>query len=429
MEVETDEAFLSYGIEDLAPEERASVEIPVSPFRSPGVYDLTLRLRGPGNSVEIPYRIGFADFVWGRDNFRFGNNRDFETLHGDYSLALFSWLEERFGDIPEADRVLLVHYMYGLFGRNPGRCYAFSGSQYRYLRWPDLLPRYNDDVFEVRGSNGRIKREMHYLQMDIVFDYFVARGTLRHGSQSVEDAREEVEEVLRRIAQGEPVVAGFLGPELHHSMLIYGFVQRLDTDAIELLVANNWKADQDSNVDNLNAELVRVNFEPTEDRPLLEWLGRDGLHPRQPTRFIVVDVREQYDHDRVLLEAHVGGVRRQMQSEGLKLLIVENAASAWLTDGEGAVAGYERWRTVEEIPGVTFQRRKRAYSFEIASDEDLQLHIEDEDGARAYFLDLVGGREAWVIETQAPEEELERVIDLATGSEMPEARGPGNEEE
>ena len=427
LEIETAGAALSYDLlgahEGSAGDESTGgeVTIPVAPFIQPGVYDMSLRLKGPNSAEELRYQIGFTDFVWGRDNFRFGNNSNFETLHGDYSLALFAWLEERFAEVAEADRALLVHYMYGLFGQNPGRCYAFSGSQYRYIAWPELLPRFNNNVYEVRGSSRRIKREMHFLQMDIVFDYFVAGGMLRYGRQSLAAAQEEVEEVLRRISEGRPVVAGFVGPELHHSMLIYGFIEQLGSESIDLLVANNWKEDQESNVDNLNAELVRVNVGPVEERPLLEWFGRDGLRPRQPTRFFVVDVRRQYDHPRLLLDAHLTGVRRQMRSEGLKLLVVENVASAWLTDSQGNAAGYEGWRHVEEIPGITFYRRKRAHTFEIAGDQELLLHFEDENGARVYFVDLSGPATSWITETEAPAGEVERVIDLKTGDLVPEA--------
>ncbi|MFP4431249.1 MAG: hypothetical protein ACLFPV_08375 [Spirochaetaceae bacterium] len=396
--------------------------IPVSPFFTPGIYDLVVRLSGPELNVEVPYRVGFVDFVWGRDNFRFGNNGNFEILNGDYSLALFAWLEDRFGEIPEADRVLLVHYMYSLFGKNPGRCYAFSGTQYRYITTPEALPSYNDSVYDVRGGVERVRREMHFLQMDVIFELFLRDGTPRHGAQSRASAGREVEEILRRIETGAPVVAGFVGPELHHSMLVYGFVERLGSESIDLLVANNWKDGQDSNLHSKSAEYVRVYTGAGGGEDLLEWRGEDGPRPRQPNRFFVVDVRESYDHDRVVLDAHLSGIRRLMRREGLALLVVENAASVWLTDPHGNASGYRKWRQVDEIEGVTFERRKRAYSFEIAAETELVLHVEDEAGARIYYVDYSMGTDdetAWVTATEPPADKEERLFVLSTGEVLP----------
>lgn len=406
--------------------DQGAVTIPFSPFFGPGIHDLVVRLSGPELMVDIPYRVGFVDFVWGRDNFRFGNNADFETLNGDYSLALFAWLEDRFEEIDVADKVLLVHYMYSLFGTNPGRCYAFSGSQYRYITTPEALPGYNDSVYDVRGGVERIRREMHFLQMDIVFDLFLGDGVPRHGTQSRASARREVREVLRRIEDGASVVAGFIGPELHHSMLVYGFIDRLDNESIDLLVANNWKEGQDSNLHSESAEYVRVYTGAGSGENLLEWRSEDSPRPRQPNRFFVVDVRESYDHDRRVLEEHLSGVRAEARREGVAILVLENVASAWLTDSEENAAGYRKWRSVEEIDGVSFSRRKRAYSFEIRSEEELLLHFEDDAGARVYYVDFSGdpaAEIAWMTTTEPPEEKEERRIVLTTGEVLPRTAG------
>ena len=75
--------------------------------------------------------------------------------------------------------------MYGLFGENPGRCYAFTGSQLRYYRNPDTLPSYVDQVYDIRMRSTRSQRDMHELQLDMVYDYFVAGGAPVEGRQNL----------------------------------------------------------------------------------------------------------------------------------------------------------------------------------------------------------------------------------------------------
>ncbi len=399
----------------------------VAPFNAPGSYEMEVSLQSEGHAYvayESTYRVAFVDFVWGRDNFRFGNNRDYESPLGDYSEALGAWLEARFGDVSDATTVLLVHYMYSLFGRNPGRCYAFSAGQYRFWTNPDLLPSYYSSVYAIRTRATRVQREINVLQMDIVFDYFVHGGAARYGPQSVESLRSETHEIMRRIDEGQPVVVGFIGPELHHSMLVYGYIQTPGGDVVDLLVANNWKAQQDNNLQSKNAETVRVALSTDAIGPdghLLLWRSIDEVRDRQPHRLFVVDVKNEYSHEEGELRTLVAEFRARVRRSGHAVLVVENADAAWLTDAEGATTGYHRGRLYEESAGVQFLRRRRAHAFTVPAEGEYTLTIEDDAGARLFYYSPGTDESqdiAWIAETPAPAEEIERDIPLEAAAPL-----------
>jgi hypothetical protein len=323
-------------------------------------------------------------------------------------------LEERFGEAEEGELVLLTDYMYSLFGNNPGRCYAFSGSELRYWRNPELLPSYYDSTYEIRQRIRRYQREMNYLQLDIVYDHFLLRpastGTQTEVDPDEPQRREsllrEVERILRRIRDGEPGAVGFVGPELHHSMLVYGYIHDQESKYIDLLVANNWKSGEELNLQSLDAERVRVFIDEGREETLLEWSNLEGPRKRQPNRLFLVEVKEAYDPPEEPLRKFLAARRRELAESERSLLVVENAREAWLTDGDEAVTGYKDRRTREELPGVTFDQVKRNFRFAYPAERELWLEFSDDEGARV--LHLVGA-EAAVLATTVPEEDDVRV--------------------
>ncbi|MFP4534331.1 MAG: hypothetical protein ACLFNP_01320 [Spirochaetaceae bacterium] len=421
----------------LLPSERpeGQMKLRLSPFLTPGVRQATVDLRLEGDVASREYEIGFVDFVFGRDNFRFGNNADYESIIGTYSEILADWLEERFGEAAEAELVLLTDYMYSLFGENPGRCYAFSGSSLRYWRDPELLPSYYDSAYEIRQRVRRYQREMNYLQLDIVYNQFLLRPAAAGEPMEVDPGEPqsrgallgEVKRIVERIGDGEPGAVGFIGPELHHSMLVYGYIHDYRGEYIDLLVANNWKSEEDLNLRSLDAERVRVFLEEEREESLIEWSNSDGPRKRQPNRLFLVEVNEEYDHPEEPLRRFLTARREELDEEGRALLVVENFREAWLTDGDEAVGGYKDRRIREELPGVLVDRVKRTVRFEYPRDRELWLELTDDEGGRILHLD---GGEATVLAIGVPEEEepqVQRRFLLRPGGAISEA--PRREDE
>lgn len=410
--------------------EDGPLAIAVTPFLEPGVYEVTVTLAGTGQGparasaadagatpvVTAAYEVGFVDFVWGRDNYRFGNNRDYESRIGDYSEILSHWLEARFGGVEEAELALLVHYMYGMFGENAGRCYAFAGTQLRYFRDPAALPRYIDTVYDTRERSPRAQREMNELQLDMVYDYFVAGGAPLDGRQSLLDIARELARIRERIAAGSPVVTGYLSPDLHHAMLVYGYILDRARGRVDLLVANNWKSGQDVNVRSLDAEIVRIDLagrpaasadDEAEKQPLIEWRNREGPRRRSPHRMFIVPVRETYDHARAPLEELIASRLAELRATGRQLLVVENADEAWVENAAGEFTGYRDDHERTEVEVVSFDRLKESVLFDLPADADLVPQFRPADGepVRLFYVtpgEIAGAETGWVT-TFAPQ--------------------------
>jgi hypothetical protein len=427
--VESQGSYASYRIPPKA--DRGTVELTLSPFLAPGAYDLRIVMQvdveGESLQIESPVRVGFVDFVFGRDNLRFGNNAEYTSVIGSFGEILAAWLDDRFGAVSDAQLVPLVDYMYQLFGNRSGRCYAFSGSEVRFWRWPELLPSYYGATHDFRAGVRSTQQAMNFLQLDMAFDHFLAGGydQVEAPTEDPEGAvREamlnEVWSIVSRISAGEPVVAGFMGPALHHAMLVYGFIHRPESGTMDLLVANNWKSDQDLNLRSKNAETIRVFLEQEADGPMLEWRYSEGTRNREIDQLFIVEVKREYQHERDHLDGLIAALSGQLSDSHRALLVVEDAAGAWLTDGE-ATTGYDRRRTSEEIDDVLFDKVNRTYRFEYPADAELTLELADDVGARVLHFhpgEGPGTQTAWIQETPAPEEgaTIRRRVSLETSA-------------
>lgn len=401
----------------------------LTPFLEPGVYDLELELRGDATMGRARYEVGFVDFVWGRDNFRFGNNADYESRIGDYSHVLSEWLEKRFGTISDAARALLVHYMYSLFGENPGRCYAFTGSQLRYYRNPDSLPSYVDETYDIRMRSTRSQREMSELQLDMVYDYFVAGGAPAGGRQSLLELARELVRIREWIADGSPVVTGYISPDLHHAMLVYGYILDRARGRVDLLVANNWKSGQELNLRSVDAEVIRVDLQAaqaaaTGEEELIEWRTREGPRRRSPQRMFIVPVRESYAPPREPLEALLDRRFSELREAGREIITVENAAAAWIAGPDGRSAGYRENRTRTELDAVDFDRLKQTLLFEFPGGDELTLGFVPVEGEEVRLFHVrpgavPGTERGWITTVEAADDEESRVRLLHLGPDGP----------
>lgn len=383
----TDVSTIDYRVH--ADPERDALRLYVSPFLASGVHELEIVAdHGSRGSVENRLRVGFVDFVWGRDNLSFGNNSQYTSVIGTFGEILETWLDERFGEIPAADRILLIDYMYSLFGRNTGRCYAFAGTEVRYWRRPELLPTYYDSVHDLSGAVSRYQREMNYLQFDIVFDHFLAGPGAAQIARpmSRDELSDQALEIERRISSGEPVAVGFAGPDLHHSMLVFGFVRDPGNETFDLLVANNWKSDEKLNIHSRDAEIIRISLGPDLDGPMVQWRYSDGVRDREIDRLFVVDVRRgRYVHDRAHLDTLVAQLTETVRAGDRTIVVVEEADAALVTDGE-LVTGLVRNRARTELEAVWYERIGRAHRFSCEPHVDLILEVTDDSRARVLML-------------------------------------------
>lgn len=378
-----------YRIPDDAP--RDPLRLLVSPFFGSGAYELEITVRAhDGRELTDTLDIGFVDFVWGRDNLSFGNNGDYESVVGSFGEILSDWIDDRFDGVSNEELILLTDYMYGLFGRNTGRCYAFAGTEVRYWRWPELLPSYYDQTHDLRGNIARYQREMNYLQFDIVFDHFLAGPGAQQISRPMtrEEMGEQAREVESRIIANQPVAVGFAGPDLHHSMLVFGYIRNNALETIDLLVANNWKSDEKLNIHSRDAEIVRLFLGEEHDGDRVVWRYDDGVRDREIDRLFVVDVpRDPAVHDKVHLEALLSRLRAEFLTEGRTRVVVEDVAGARVTDGEQST-GRLRSRVREEIDGVWWERVGHSYRFSFPTDLLLQLDVvpEGEENPRVLAI-------------------------------------------
>jgi hypothetical protein len=306
---------------------------PVAPVASPGVHGLTVTLRTSHVEDRRSYRLSFVDYRWGRDNFRFANDGQFRGEVDSYSELLYPWLEDRFGDVSDDDRAVLLHFAYDLLREQMGLCYAFAGSIVRYMRYPDELPRYNESIYAIRESNRVVREEMYRLQNDLVFQRFVT-GTVDLAPQDHRQVAREVAILRAAVDRGDPVVVGVLAPSRHHAMVAYGYVEELRSGAVTIILANNWDREVRDNLSNESVEAIIAHPRPTgTDRDVpLRWPDARHAPYREPTHIVSIDPEREYVHRRETLDNLVGHRREEILAAGRRLLIVEGVRSVRLRD-------------------------------------------------------------------------------------------------
>ena len=355
---------------------RGSIEVKITPFVQPGVYDLNLTLETDAGACARRLRVGFVDFVWGRDNFRFANDGERPGAPIAYSELLFRWLEDRFGPPEPRTQVVLLHYMYYLFRNTVGRCYSFAGSQARFRQHPELLPSFYPTIYSIREGFAPIQKEMDFLQFDIVCRRFAAEGHDPDEPQDRESLLGEIQRILRSVEAGSLAATGYLGVERHHSMVIYGFIEDKELDTVTLVAANNWKREQEDNLFSRDAVNILVHLDEGRQEPRIEWLDREGGVFRSPEKLFVIEVEKQYNHDPRTIELLVGGRIGRLRSEGKGILVVESAREAYLRDEQGRETGYKDGKAVEAgkaIDGTVFARVDDHYAFEFPAGASLTL--------------------------------------------------------
>jgi len=345
----------------------------ISPFYEPGIYPVTISVESENAVWQRDLEIGFTEFIWGRDNFRFSNIRSEYWGILPYSKALFPWAEKRFGIQNPEELMLLLNVTYHIFNGRIGRCYAFSGSQVRYVRNPDLLPRYYSKVYNIRETNIPVQTEMNMLQNDIMYDHFVVNGYDYTTEQDLPALQAEIADIMERISLGELVSIGYFNSKRHHSLLVYGYISDPESKRVTLITANNWGVEHNENMLSKAVVQIEVNLDENYTESRVSWIDPTSSSYRNAEHLFAVDVKDEYEHDPEVMAALISEQHAVLQESETALIIVEQADEAVLIDAEGNKTGLPGRSTTEDIDGVVYKKVDDTHLFEFSAALSLQL--------------------------------------------------------
>jgi hypothetical protein len=352
------------------------------PYREEGTYTLSAYMYTDRGTLKREYLVSFVGFRWGRDNFAFANDGKFENTVEFVSKTVVDWVEDRFGDAARGDELLLRYLMYTLYKGSIGRCYGFTGLQMLYLENPDLVPAPYRSIYDIDEGDERIVRHMDWLQNDMVFANFVSgprrltalfdagpRGEA-HVSDPEEGSEAELEaelgEIRGSILRGKPIIFGYVGNELHHAMVVYGFFSDLYGGKTTLLAANNWVREQRDNVYSEDAENIVIELRD-EFQPIT-WFDPTKQRYRHIGRFFALGVRDSYELDGRVFAALLAGAKKKIVENRRIILMVENTEEAYVVDREGMISGFVEKAVVRDSETVLFKKIDYNYVFEVPAD-------------------------------------------------------------
>ena len=404
LELDTGASTLKYRLP-----ETETHEMVIAPFLSAGSYPVRITLSGDEGSRSRELAVGFSDFVWGRDNFRFSNKRSSYWGITPYSAALYPWVEKHFGRLPEEEFMLLLNTAYHIFTGRVGRCYAFSASQVLFTRHPDLLPYYYRDVYAVREYSRIMQERMNFLQNDIMFDHFILGGYDVSRPQLLAELQAEIEGIMRGVDKGEFVPVGYWNAERHHSMLIYGYIYDPGSGKVTLIAANNWGTEHDENLVSEAAELIDVNLQESFEGQRVTWIDPPYANYDHADHFFAVEVKESFEFSPDAIAQLIAAEQQRLAEGRLSMIIIEEAKEALLTGADGAGTGTVGGKVLEELPGVNFRQVSDTLIFEFPTDADYRLSFtplnsgdgdeQFETDCRVYVLAYAGGGEESIRES------------------------------
>jgi len=302
----------------------------VQPFSPhiPGPQYFNIRVQSGGDSateqmIQERHMTGaFVDYRFGRDNFRFANDRSYRQEVETYREFLLPWVEDRFGTLDELSQELLVIHAYRLLREQMGLCYAFAGSAVRYVNYPDQMPRFNTSVYQISEAHEPVRREMAFLQNDIVFDRFVRRGV---GEEALtpEELSYQVKKLRTAVDAGELRVAAVLAPQRHHAMVAWGYLMDHTTGITTVVLANNWRRNEQDNFANDSVALVIVD--PVSGK--IEWINTDERAYQRLTHILIEEVRESYSFTADTLQKLLQDLTQRYEEDAGMTLLFEGVRS------------------------------------------------------------------------------------------------------
>jgi len=346
-----------------------------TPYRKAGTYTASLFIETSHGRFMREFVISFADFQWGRDNFRFANDGKFENKISFVSEAVVEWAGERFGMLSKEQEALLIYLMYTIYKGSIGRCYGFSGGEVYYHSHPESIPEPYTTVYEIDELDPRIVRQMDFLQNDIVFENFISGKIDPAGKQSRESLEAEIDRIAESIGNGETVIIPYLSNKMHHSMVVYGYFKNLYRKKVTLLVANNWERDQENNSYSEDAENLVIELSKSGHN--IKWYDLTKRRHRYPEMIFFIPCEELSD----LREEDFLSLLERTEEEIIKedrfVLMVEQAERAYLEDGEGKKRGYTRPKILNEIPEIEMRKVDYNFVFEVPRGKTYTLFLKE----------------------------------------------------
>ncbi len=345
------------------------------PYRRAGVYYPRLLLRTEAGTIERRLEVAFTGYRWGRDNYRFANDGEYEDSIDFVSTTVIDWAIDRFGPIDRDQQMLLLYFMYSMYRGSIGRCYGFTGGQVGYLLHENRLPPLYTSVYSLLESDRRVTREMDWVQNDIVFFNFLTGRIDVAAEQDEARLREELRTVKDSIAGGVPITIGYLSSGMHHSMVAYGYFENPARRTLTLLVANNWEREQENNTYSEDAENLVIDF--SGERPDIRWFDVSKRKNRRPLKIFAVPLEERYDLTREQLVELLERMEREILESGKTVLMVEKTGTAYVEDGEGRQRGFVKPKHVNRLPEVDFKKIDYNYVFQMPAGKEYVLKLKD----------------------------------------------------
>jgi hypothetical protein len=343
------------------------------PYRTAGTHTALITIHGEEESIRRTVEIGFTEYRWGVNNFRFANDGEYENFIDFVSMTTLEWAAERFGGLELSEEIMLLSFMYSMYKGSVGRCYGFTGGQIYYRNHPEELPPLYENVYHLSERDDRVIREMDYVQNDIVFSNFMSGKIQLEGEQDEESLRAELDIIMESVRDGRTIIIGYISNRMHHSMVVYGYFRQIESRRTTLLVANNWEREQNDNTFSEDAENIVVDL--SGSRPEMTWFDLTKKRRRYPKKIFAIPREDGYELGRHQMEELLDSIWTRILDEGKSVLLVEKTEVAYLVDGEGRRKGYMKPRTLRELSDVDFKKIDYNFIFELPKDGVYELRL------------------------------------------------------
>lgn len=344
------------------------------PYDVPGVYHPVVELHTELGSVRRELEVAFTDFVWGRDNYRFANDGEYENKLDFVSTTVLEWAGERFGPIDQEQRMLLLYFMYSMYKGSIGRCYGFTGGQVHYLNGGEFPSPYTS-VYELAESDQRVTRSMDWVQNDIVFSSFLSGRIDVIQRQNGEKLKQELRTARESIAEGRPIIIGYISNRMHHSMVVYGYFHDPAAQELTLVTANNWERNQSDNTFSEDAENVKVEL--SREPPRMRWYDVSKKRTRFPQKIFTVTLDDTDLLVREQLMELLARMEDDIRSLGKRVVMVEAVKTAYIENEEGKKRGYARPEYLYQIYDADLKKIDYNYLFKIPAEGEFVLKLAD----------------------------------------------------